>query len=143
MTFHIYIGNVIIPTDEYFSEGLKPPTSISHIFSFVVQNMVFDGFPERFSSSSLQCFRIWGSSPLIFRTNSKGSSMAIPSGFWTMMGTSQGGTNVHMGLFEVYQNMAVGQSRGSKATLLLWQGLHIPTKTSLFQFLGCELKRLI
>jgi hypothetical protein len=23
-----YIGNVIIPTDQYFSEGLKPPTSI-------------------------------------------------------------------------------------------------------------------
>ena len=22
-----YIGNVIIPTDSYFSEGLKPPTS--------------------------------------------------------------------------------------------------------------------
>jgi len=29
--------------------------------------------------------------------------MAIPNGFWTMMGTSQGGTNVHMGLFEVYK----------------------------------------
>ena len=41
------------------------------------------------------------------------------------------------------QNMAVGQSRGSKATLLLWQGLHIPTKASLFQFLGCELKMFI
>jgi hypothetical protein len=23
-----YIGNVIIPTDSYFSEGLKPPTRI-------------------------------------------------------------------------------------------------------------------
>ena len=26
-TFFPYIGNVIIPTDSYFSEGLKPPTS--------------------------------------------------------------------------------------------------------------------
>ena len=26
------IGNVIIPTDQYFSEGLKPPTSITGYF---------------------------------------------------------------------------------------------------------------
>ena len=33
MTFSFpYIGNVIIPIDSYFSEGLKPPTSDSFVW---------------------------------------------------------------------------------------------------------------
>ena len=34
MTFHS-VGNVIIPTDQYFSEGLKPPTRIYIYILFI------------------------------------------------------------------------------------------------------------
>ena len=40
--FFPYIGNVIIPTDQYFSEGLKPPTSITGYF--------FNGFYMNYNS---------------------------------------------------------------------------------------------
>ena len=34
MTFHIL--RIIIPTDYYFSEGLKPPTSIGYLMAYLV-----------------------------------------------------------------------------------------------------------
>ena len=41
MTFIFpYIGNIIIPIDYYFSEGLKPPTSLNPSTSFLERSRI-------------------------------------------------------------------------------------------------------
>ena len=77
MTFHS-VGNVIIPTEQYFSEGLKPPNSNNYnwvliyiyindiknhhetyiyIYSNVYDILVYDGFIPIYYWTIFECFR--------------------------------------------------------------------------------------